>query len=356
MELPISDAVLQTYEKELRQTIQCFFYLEGQIESIVVRIEDNRKSVILKRKKRFFLSSKKNEKSLQVLGAVQADLRKSLIVIAHIKQLLINEVNTLLKTSGHLKQAYKDMLPLLPFTVSSYPFETSLSTNVQFSMFLFPLIEKEIVFQLPLLTATIESTHAKEIIATLGKLDVNKQDHINEAKRNVVNLVSMLTEIENELVKQMGNISSSLYHRDLLPASTYSLQQFVDKVTNNEQQINMWVDHYVMLQTMQHKGMQLQDAVHLSAKMISESLEEPSQIYQIQRILHGAYLLKTGVSFSTIAQDIMLTEQQAKHLMVIYLLLNNMDLATISEKVELEIQDIDLLKKENKDLLSIVIF
>jgi len=353
--LPISDAVLQTYEKELRQTIQCFFYLEGQIESIVVRLEDNRKSSVQKRKNRFFLSSKKKEKSLQLLGAVQADLRKSLIVIAHIKQLLLNEVNTLLKTSGQLKQAYKEMLPLLPFAVSSNPLETSLSTNVQFSMFLFPLIENEIVFKLPLLTATIESTYAKEIIATLEKLDVNKHEQINEAKRSVANLISMLTETENELVRQIGNVSSSLYQRDILPAATYSLQQFVDKVTKNEQQINVWMDHYVMLQTMLNKGMQFQDALHLSAKLLSESLEEPSQIYQNQRILHGAYLLETAVGYSTIAQDIKLTEQQAKHLMAIYLLLNNMDITTISEKVELEFQEIDLLYQEHNDLLSIVI-
>lgn len=352
--MPISDAVLQTYEKELRQTIQCFFYLEGQIESIVVRLEDNRKSAVQKRKKRFFLSYKKKENSLQLLGAVQADLRKSLIVIAHIKQLLINEVNTLLKTSGRLKQAYKEMLPLLPFALLSYPCETSLSTNVQFSVSLFPLIEKEIGFKLPLLTAAYESTHAKEIFATLEKLDVNINEQIIEAKRSVENLISMLTVTENELVRQMGNISSSLYQLDILPASTFSLQQFVDKVTNNEQQINIWMDHYQMLQTMLNKGMQFQDAIHLSAKLLSESLEEPSQIYQNQRILHGAYLLETAVSYSTIAQEIKLTEQQVKHLMALYLLLNDVDIPTISAKVELEFTEIDLLYQEHKDLLSIV--
>ncbi len=353
--MPISNDVLQTYEEDLTQTIQCFFYLEGQVESIVVRLEDNRKSYIQKRNKRFFLGSKKKEKNLQVLGALQADLRKSLIGIAHIKQLLINEVNTLLKSSKHLKQAYKEILPLVPFTVSSYPFETSLATNVQFSVLLLPLIEKEIVSKLPLLTATIESMQAKEIIATLEKLDVNIKEQINEAKSSVANLISILTETENELVRQIGNVSSSLYQKDILPASSYSLQQFVDGVKSNEQHIKIWIDHYQMFQTMFEKGMELHDAVHLSAKLLSESLEEPSQIYQNQRILNGAYLLETGAAYSTIAQELKLTEQQAKQLITIYLLLNNVEKSTVSKKVNMEFSEIELIYKENKELLSIVI-
>jgi len=208
--VPISNSALQTYEENLRQTIQYFFNLEGQIENVIVHIDSSIKNYIQKKERRFLLASKKKEKHLEEVRILQSDLQKSLIGMAHIKQLLVNEINTLQKNNRELQQTFKEMLPLLPFAVSSIPFETSFSSNVQFNILLSLLIEKEIVTKLPLLTATIESSQVNEIIVTLDKFDVNIKEQINEAKSSVAKLMSIIMDTENELDKLFGDVVSNL--------------------------------------------------------------------------------------------------------------------------------------------------
>lgn len=353
--MPISNTALQTYEEDLRQTIQCFFNLEGQVESIIVHIDSNIKSYIRKKERGFLLASKKKEKYLRELKILQSDLQKSLIGISHIKQLLVNEINTLLKDSREFQQAFKEMLPLLPFALSSYPFETSLSSNVQFSVFLSPLIEKEIVTKLPLLTAAFESSQVNGIIVTLEKFDVNKKEQINEAKSSVAKLMSSVTETENELDRQFGNVISNLNQSDRLSESPSTQQDFIAEIKSKGEQLKIWADHYQMFHTMLGKDMEFQEAIHLTAKVLSESLEEPAQIYQNQRILQGAYLLETGATYMTLAQDLKLSEQQAKLLVAAYLLLNQESIVVVAEQVNLELMEIEAFYKENKEFFSLII-
>ena len=87
--------------------------------------------------------------------------------------------------------------------------------------------------------------------------------------------------------------------------------------------------------------MEFQEALHLTAKVLSESLEEPAQIYQNQRVLQGAYLLETGANYMTLAQDVKLSEQQAKLLVAAYLLLNQESIAVVAEQVNLEFMEIE---------------
>ncbi|WP_431810201.1 hypothetical protein [Lysinibacillus capsici] len=52
--MPISNSALQTYEENLRQTIQYFFNLEGQIENVIVHIDSSIKNYIQKKKGDFY--------------------------------------------------------------------------------------------------------------------------------------------------------------------------------------------------------------------------------------------------------------------------------------------------------------
>ncbi|WP_339280569.1 hypothetical protein [Lysinibacillus sp. FSL P2-0066] len=353
--MPISNTALQTYEENLRQTIQCFFNLEGQVESVIVHIDSNIKKYIQKKERRFLLASKKKEKHLEELRILQSDLQKSLIGIAHVKQLLVNEINTLQKNNRELQQTFKEMLPLLPFAVSSIPFETSFSSNVQFNILLSLLIEKEIVTKLPLLTATIESSQVNEIIVTLDKFDVNIKEQINEANNSVAKLMSIIMDTENELDKLFGDVVSNLNQSDKLSESPYTQQDVITEIKSKGEQLKIWADHYQMLHTMFEKDMEFQEALHLTAKVLSESLEEPAQIYQNQRVLQGAYLLETGANYMTLAQDVKLSEQQAKLLVAAYLLLNQESIAVVAEQVNLEFMEIEAFYKENKELFSLII-
>lgn len=352
--MPISNTALQTYEENLRQTIQCFFNLEGQVESVIVHIDSNIKKYIQKKERRFLLASKKKEKHLEELRILQSDLQKSLIGIAHVKQLLVNEINTLLKNNRELQQTFKEMLPLLPFAVSSFPLKTSLSSNVQFNILLSLLIEKEIVTKLPLLTATIESSQVNEIIVTLENFDVNIKEQINEAKSSVTKLMSIITDTENELDRQFGDVISNLKQSDRLTASPYTQQDFIAEIKSKGALLKIWADHYQMLHTMLGKDMKFQEALHLTAKVLSESLEEPAQIYQNQRTLQGAYLLETGATYMTLVQDANLSEQQAKLLVAAYLLLNQESITAVAEQVNLEFMEIEAFYKDNKELFSLI--
>lgn len=104
-----------------------------------------------------------------------------------------------------------------------------------------------------------------------------------------------------------------------------------------------------MFHTMLGKDMEFQEAIHLTAKVLSEGLEEPAQIYQNQRILQGAYLLETGATYMTLAQDLKLSEQQAKLLVAAYLLLNQESIVVVAEQVNLELMEIEAFYKENKE-------
>lgn len=353
--MPISNSALQTYEEKLQQTIQYFFNLEGQVESVIVHIDSSIKNYIQKKERRFLLASKKKEKHLEEVRILQSDLQKSLIGMAHIKQLLVNEINTLQKNNRELQQTLKDMLPLLPFAVSSIPFETSLSLNVQFNIVLFLLIEKEIVTKLPLLTATIESSQVNEIIVTLDNFDVNIKEQINEAKSSAAKLMSIIMDTEIELDRQFDDVVSNLNQSDRLSESSYTQLDFIAEIKSKGEQLKIWADHYQMLHTMLEKDMEFQEAVQLTAKVLSESLEEPAQIYQNQRVLQGAYLLETGANYMTLAQDVKLSEQQAKLLVAAYLLLNQESIAVVAEQVNLEFMEIEAFYKENKELFSLII-
>ena len=371
--IAITEATLATYVEELQPALKNIYEVEDKlaeckegIDSIISKLLDEDLEISAWLGDNLFRTDNPERKAqaIKLLKELKSELSETSIDLNILKHDIQDDLNSLLMEFLEWRKCFKNTLPLisLSIVVPSYK-KITLDKYVALTLFvvnqwigkikvLDSLVAKlgtlgAIAAVLYLITGIIQGELRKEYFE-------NIQAETNKAKEDLTKTKEEINRGQSQVNAFFKDLAKTFKETGLLHDTDVNHRELVFLVKEQNYTLRKWADQFNAMKRMHEKGMDLSVAASIAAEALCKNVVDQNELQKVTNTLLGSYLIENHTDLAEISNILKVSGDQAKKIKAMYMLFTKHTPSEIARVLEMEIQDIEAIQEENKDILASV--
>jgi len=371
--MTITEATLATYVEELQPCLKNIYEIEDKlaeckegIDSIVSKLLDEDLEISAWIGDHIFRTDNPERKAeaIRLLKELKSELSGTTIDLNILKHEIQDDVNSLLMEFLAWRKCFKNTLPLISLSIV-VPTYKKISLDKGVALFLFvanqcigkikvldSLVAKlgvlgGIAAVLYLITGIIQGEMRKEYFE-------NIQAETNKAKKDLAETKQDINSGHNQVNAFFKEVAKTFKEAGLLQDANVNNRELVFLVKEQSNTLRKWSDQFNAMKRMQEKGMDLSIAASIAAEALCKNAADQHELEKVATTLIGSYLIESHTDLASISSTLNISKEQAKKIKAMYMLFTKHTPSEIAEALDMDMQEIELIQEENKDVLASV--
>ncbi len=371
--MAITEATLGTYVEELQPCLKNIYEVEDKlaeckegIDSIISKLLDEDLEISAWIGDNIFRRDNPERKAeaIKLLKDLKSELSGTTIDLNILKHDIQDDLNSLLMEFLDWRKCFKNTLPLISLSIV-VPTYKKISLDKGVALFLFvanqcigkikvldSLVAKlgvlgAIAAVLYLITGIIQGEMRKEYFE-------NIQAETNKAKKDLTETKQEINLGQNQVNAFFKDVAKTFKETGLLQDTNVNSRELVFLVKEQSNTLRRWSDQFNAMKRMQEKGMDLSIAASIAAEALCKNAADQNELQKVTNTLLGSYLIESNANLVEISEILKISKDQAKKTKAMYMLFTKHTPSEIAEVLDMEIQEVESIKEENKDVLASV--